>query len=127
MILLHDCRSRSLKTQMYGSAPLILIAAPLLIQVYFNSSLAYSLMKFFRVPHNGAAPGALIGASNFFELAVGTSIALFGPESGTALATVVGVLVEVPVMLSVCSVCCKTKGCFDFTVHTHPVPSQLGR
>jgi len=77
----------------------ILIAIPILIQVYFNSSLVYGLMKFFRVPHSVAAPGALIGASNFFELAVATAIALYGPESGAALATVVGVLVEVPVML----------------------------
>ena len=82
-----------------------LIAMPILVQVYFNSSLAYGLMRLFHVPYAVAAPGALIGASNFFELAVATAIALFGPESGAALATVVGVLVEVPVMLSVCSVC----------------------
>jgi ACR3 family arsenite transporter len=60
-----------------------------------------------------AAPGALIGASNFFELAVATAIALYGPGSGAALATVVGVLVEVPVMLSVCHVCVATRGWFD--------------
>jgi ACR3 family arsenite transporter len=90
----------------------LLISVPLLIQVYLNSSLAYGLMKLFRVPHNVAAPGALIGASNFFELAVATAIALFGPSSGAALATVVGVLVEVPVMLSVCSVCNRTKDWF---------------
>ena len=60
-------------------------------------------MKLLKVPHNVAAPGALIGASNFFELAVATAIALYGPGSGAALATVVGVLVEVPVMLSVCA------------------------
>ena len=85
---------------------------PLLVQVYFNSSLAYGLMKWWDVPYSIAAPGALIGASNFFELAVATAIALFGPESGAALATVVGVLVEVPVMLSVCAACNKTKGWF---------------
>ena len=68
-------------------------------------SLAYGLMKWLKVEHSVAAPGALIGASNFFELAVATAIALFGPESGAALATVVGVLVEVPVMLSVCTAC----------------------
>ncbi len=90
----------------------LLIAIPILIQVYFNSSLTYGLMKYFRVPHNIAAPGALIGASNFFELAVATAIALYGPGSGAALATVVGVLVEVPVMLSVCSVCNRTKSWF---------------
>jgi ACR3 family arsenite transporter len=83
----------------------VLIAIPLLIQVYFNSGLAYGLMKLLKVPHSVAAPGALIGASNFFELAVATAIALYGPGSGAALATVVGVLVEVPVMLSVCRVC----------------------
>ena len=77
----------------------VLIAIPILIQVYLNSGLTYGLMKVLRVPYSIAAPGALIGASNFFELAVATSIALFGPGSGAALATVVGVLVEVPVML----------------------------
>ncbi len=90
----------------------LLIAIPILIQVYFNSSLAYGLMKVFKVPFNIAAPGALIGASNFFELAVATAIALYGPESGAALATVVGVLVEVPVMLSVCSFCNRTRSWF---------------
>jgi ACR3 family arsenite transporter len=89
-----------------------LIAIPILIQVYFNSSLVYGLMRLFRVNYAVAAPGALIGASNFFELAVATAIALFGPESGAALATVVGVLVEVPVMLSVCAVCNRTRSWF---------------
>jgi ACR3 family arsenite transporter len=90
----------------------VLIAIPILIQVYFNSTLAYGLMRVLRVPHTVAAPGALIGASNFFELAVATAIALFGPGSGAALATVVGVLVEVPVMLSVCSICNRTRHWF---------------
>ena len=89
-----------------------LIAIPILIQVYFNSALAYGLMRLFRVEYAVAAPGALIGASNFFELAVATAIALFGPESGAALATVVGVLVEVPVMLSVCRLCNRTRHWF---------------
>jgi ACR3 family arsenite transporter len=92
----------------------LLIAVPILLQVYFNSSLVYSLMYVFRVEHAVAAPGALIGASNFFELAVATAIALFGPGSGAALATVVGVLVEVPVMLSVCGVCNRTRHWFAF-------------
>lgn len=83
----------------------LLIAVPIVIQVYFNSGLAYLLMRAFKVPHNVASPGALIGASNFFELAVAVAITLFGPTSGAALATIVGVLVEVPVMLSVCRVC----------------------
>ncbi|MFO0706805.1 MAG: hypothetical protein U0412_08125 [Nitrospira sp.] len=74
---------------------------PILVQVYFNSSLAYGLMKWLKVPHAVAAPGALIGASNFFELAVATAIACLGRSPEAALATVVGVLVEVPVMLSV--------------------------
>jgi len=90
----------------------LLIAVPILIQVYFNSSLTYGLMRLFRVNYAVAAPGALIGASNFFELAVATAIALYGPGSGAALATVVGVLVEVPVMLSVCRVCVATQHWF---------------
>jgi ACR3 family arsenite transporter len=90
----------------------VLIAVPILIQVYFNASLTYGLMRLLRVPYNVAAPGALIGASNFFELAVATAIALYGPGSGAALATVVGVLVEVPVMLSVCAACNRTRGWF---------------
>jgi ACR3 family arsenite transporter len=90
----------------------VLIAIPILLQVYFNSTLAYGLMKLLKVEHSVAAPGALIGASNFFELAVATAIALFGPGSGAALATVVGVLVEVPVMLSVCRICNRTRHWF---------------
>lgn len=95
----------------------VLIAVPILIQVYFNSSLTYSLMRLLKVNYEVAAPGALIGASNFFELAVATAIALFGPESGAALATVVGVLIEVPVMLSVCAVCVRTRHWFTPAAH----------
>ncbi|MGE0455721.1 MAG: ACR3 family arsenite efflux transporter [Vicinamibacteria bacterium] len=91
----------------------VLIAVPILLQVYFNSGLTYGLMRFFRVPYAVAAPGALIGASNFFELAVATAITLYGPGSGAALATVVGVLVEVPVMLSVCGVCLSSRAWYD--------------
>jgi ACR3 family arsenite transporter len=91
---------------------IVLIAIPLLIQVYFNAGLAYGLARWLRVPHSVAAPGALIGASNFFELAVATAISLFGLTSGATLATVVGVLVEVPVMLSVCSFCNRTRTWF---------------
>jgi len=90
----------------------LLIAVPITLQVYLNAGLAYGLMKWLKVDHSVAAPGALIGASNFFELAVATAIALFGPESGAALATVVGVLVEVPVMLSVCAACNRTRHWF---------------
>jgi len=96
----------------------VLIAIPLLIQVYFNASLAYGLMTLFKVPFEVAAPGALIGASNFFELAVATAIALYGPGSGAALATVVGVLVEVPVMLSVCAFCNRTRHWFPTSNQT---------
>jgi ACR3 family arsenite transporter len=90
----------------------VLIAVPIVIQVYFNSGLAYLLMRVLRVEHNIASPGALIGASNFFELAVAVAITLFGANSGAALATVVGVLVEVPVMLSVCNFCIRTRPWF---------------
>ncbi len=88
------------------SQPLIivLLAVPILIQVYFNSLLAYWLNKKLKVAHCVAGPSALIGASNFFELAVATAIALFGFNSGAALATVVGVLIEVPVMLSIVAI-----------------------
>lgn len=81
-----------------------LLAIPILIQVYFNALLAYWLNKKLKVKHCIAGPSALIGASNFFELAVATAIALFGFESGAALATVVGVLIEVPVMLSIVAI-----------------------
>lgn len=83
------------------AAPLIIaiLAVPILIQVFVNSGLAYLLNRQVKSPHCVAGPSALIGASNFFELAVATAIALFGFESGAALATVVGVLIEVPVML----------------------------
>ncbi len=98
----------------------LLIAVPILVQVYFNSSLTYGLMRLFRVEYAVAAPGALIGASNFFELAVATAIALYGPGSGAALATVVGVLVEVPVMLSVCGLCLATRHWFPVTEEVRP-------
>src|SRR5690606_11550262 len=80
---------------------ILLLAVPILIQVYFNAGLAYWLNRRFGVAYCVAGPSALIGASNFFELAVAAAIALFGYQSGAALATVVGVLIEVPVMLSV--------------------------
>ena len=85
------------------SQPLVIaiIAVPILVQVFFNSGLAYLLNRRLGVAHCVAGPSALIGASNFFELAVATAIGLFGITSGAALATVVGVLIEVPVMLFV--------------------------
>jgi arsenite transporter len=88
---------------------ILLLSVPILIQVYFNSMLAYWLNKQFKVAHCVAGPSALIGASNFFELAVATAIALFGFNSGAALATVVGVLIEVPVMLSIVAIVNKSK------------------
>jgi len=90
-----------------------LLAVPILIQVYFNSGLAYVLNRHFKVAHCVAGPSALIGASNFFELAVAAAISLFGFQSGAALATVVGVLVEVPVMLSVVKIVNATKPWYE--------------
>ncbi len=97
------------------AAPLIiaLLAVPILIQVFFNSGLAYLLNRQVRSPHCVAGPSALIGASNFFELAVATAIALFGFESGAALATVVGVLIEVPVMLVAVRVVNQSQGWYE--------------
>jgi len=90
-----------------------LLAVPILIQVYFNSGLAYLLNRATGEAHCVAAPSALIGASNFFELAVAAAISLFGFESGAALATVVGVLIEVPVMLSVVKIVNASKGWYE--------------
>jgi len=92
-----------------------LLAVPILIQVFFNSSLAYWLNRVLGEKHSIACPSALIGASNFFELAVAAAISLFGFESGAALATVVGVLIEVPVMLLVVRVVNSTKGWYERT------------
>lgn len=90
-----------------------LLAVPILIQVMFNSALAYWLNRTLGEKHSVACPSALIGASNFFELAVAAAISLFGFESGAALATVVGVLIEVPVMLLVVSVVTRTKNWYE--------------
>jgi ACR3 family arsenite transporter len=98
LVLLFAFQGQALLEQ-----PLViaLLAVPILIQVFFNAGLAYGLNRWLGEKHNVACPSALIGASNFFELAVATAISLFGFESGAALATVVGVLIEVPVMLLV--------------------------
>jgi arsenite transporter len=90
-----------------------ILAVPILVQVYFNAGLAYWLSRRFGVAWCVAAPAALIGASNFFELAVAAAISLFGLDSGAALATVVGVLVEVPVMLSVVRIVKATRGWYE--------------
>jgi ACR3 family arsenite transporter len=110
LVLLFGFQGEQILTQ-----PLIivLLAVPILIQVYFNSGLAYLLNRKFGVAHCVAGPSALIGASNFFELAVATAIVLFGFESGAALATVVGVLIEVPVMLSVVKIVNKSKNWYE--------------
>ncbi len=92
---------------------ILLLSVPILIQVFFNSGLAYLLNRQVRSPHCVAGPSALIGASNFFELAVATAIALFGFESGAALATVVGVLIEVPVMLIAVNVVNRSRGWYE--------------
>jgi len=92
---------------------ILMLAVPILIQVYFNSGLAYLLNRRFGVAHCVAGPSALIGASNFFELAVAAAISLFGFDSGAALATVVGVLIEVPVMLSVVKIVNASKGWYE--------------
>jgi ACR3 family arsenite transporter len=110
IVLLFAFQGRQIRTQ-----PLIiaLLAVPIVIQVYFNSALAYLLNRRLRVAHCVAGPSALIGASNFFELAVATAITLFGFNSGAALATVVGVLVEVPVMLSVVAIVNATRAWYE--------------
>lgn len=92
---------------------ILLLAVPIIIQVYFNAGLAYLGNRACGSAHSVAAPSALIGASNFFELSVAAAISLFGFESGAALATVVGVLVEVPVMLSVVHIVMATKGWYN--------------
>jgi len=90
-----------------------LLAVPILIQTFFNAAVAYGLNRWVGERHDVAGPSALIGASNFFELAVATAISLFGFESGAALATVAGVLIEVPVMLAVVRIVNATKGWYE--------------
>ncbi len=110
LVLLFAFQGRAIIEQ-----PLViaLLAVPILIQVFFNSALAYWLNRSVGEKHNVACPSALIGASNFFELAVAAAISLFGFESGAALATVVGVLIEVPVMLLVVRVVNTSRGWYE--------------
>jgi ACR3 family arsenite transporter len=96
-----------------------LLAVPILIQVIFNSALAYWLNRAVGEAHNIACPSALIGASNFFELAVAAAISIFGFESGAALATIVGVLIEVPVMLAVVKIVNSSKGWYESGTRVH--------
>jgi ACR3 family arsenite transporter len=110
LVLLFAFQGRAILEQ-----PLVIamLAVPILIQVFFNSGLAYWLNRRLGESHSVACPSALIGASNFFELAVAAAISLFGFESGAALATVVGVLIEVPVMLLVVRVVNGTRGWYE--------------
>jgi len=110
LVLLFAFQGRAIIEQ-----PLViaLLAVPILIQVFFNSALAYWLNRAVGEQHNVACPSALIGASNFFELAVAAAISLFGFESGAALATVVGVLIEVPAMLLVVRLVNASKGWYE--------------
>lgn len=118
LILLFGFQGEAILAQ-----PLIiaLLAVPIVIQVYLNAGIAYGLSRWLKVPHCVAGPSALIGASNFFELAVAAAISIFGLRSGAALATVVGVLVEVPVMLSVVRIVNRTGHWFD----EQPAPSPV--
>ncbi|MBB3932479.1 ACR3 family arsenite transporter [Kaistia hirudinis] len=103
---------------------ILLLAVPILIQVYFNAGLAYLLNRASGEAHCVAGPSALIGASNFFELAVAAAISLFGFKSGAALATVVGVLIEVPVMLSVVWIVNRSKGWYERGQAVRPSAGQ---
>jgi ACR3 family arsenite transporter len=105
LALIFAFQAENLTTKWFA---VILLAVPILV------------MRWFKVPHNIASPGALIGASNFFELAVAVAITLFGPGSPAALACVVGVLVEVPVMLSVCNVCNRSRGWYQAVLANPP-------
>ncbi len=115
LVLLFGFQGRQILEQ---PAIIAMLAVPILIQVYFNAGLAYWLNRRLGVSHCVAGPSALIGASNFFELAVATAVSVFGVHSGAALATVVGVLVEVPVMLSVVRIVNGTRRWYDAGART---------
>ena len=110
LVLLFGLQGEQITRQ---PAIIAMLAVPILIQVYFNAGLAYGVNRRLGVEWCVAGPSALIGASNFFELAVATAIALFGFQSGAALATVVGVLIEVPVMLSVVEIVKASRGWYE--------------
>jgi ACR3 family arsenite transporter len=121
LVLLFAFQGRQIVTQ-----PVVigLLAVPILIQVYFNSGLAYLLNRATGDAHCVAAPSALIGASNFFELAVAAAISLFGLNSGAALATVVGVLIEVPVMLTAVRIANRSKSWYEGGAAVRHVAAQ---
>jgi len=110
LVLLFGFQGEQILTQ---PAIIAMLAVPILIQVYLNSALAYLLNRVTGEAHCVAGPSALIGASNFFELAVAAAISLFGFSSGAALATVVGVLIEVPVMLTVVAIVNRSRGWYE--------------
>ncbi|GGH15111.1 arsenical-resistance protein [Alsobacter metallidurans] len=110
LVLLFGLQGEQITRQ---PAVIAMLAVPILIQVYFNAGLAYWVNRRLGVEWCVAGPSALIGASNFFELAVATAVALFGFQSGAALATVVGVLIEVPVMLSVVKIVKASRGWYE--------------
>jgi ACR3 family arsenite transporter len=110
LVLLFGFQGQQILAQ---PAIIAMLAVPILIQVYFNSGLAYLLNRMSGEAHCVAGPSALIGASNFFELAVAAAISLFGFKSGAALATVVGVLIEVPVMLSIVAIVNRSKAWYE--------------
>ncbi len=110
LVLLFGFQGEQIVTQ---PMIILMLAVPILIQVYVNAGLAYALNRAAGEAHTVAGPSALIGASNFFELAVAAAIGLFGFASGAALATVVGVLVEVPVMLRVVALVNRSRGWYD--------------
>jgi ACR3 family arsenite transporter len=116
LVLLFGLQGEQIMRQ---PAVIALLAVPILIQVYLNAGLAYWLNRRLGVAWCVAGPSALIGASNFFELAVATAIALFGFQSGAALSTVVGVLVEVPVMLSVVHIVRRSRGWYETGAALH--------
>jgi ACR3 family arsenite transporter len=124
LVLLFSFQGQQILAQPFVIA---MLAVPILIQVYFNAGLAYWLNKKLGVAHCVAGPSALIGASNFFELAVATAASLFGLQSGAALATVVGVLIEVPVMLSVVKVVGATKDWYEGRELANVVERKPGR
>lgn len=120
LVLLFGFQGRQILGQ-----PLVIavLAVPILIQVYFNAGLAYLLNRWFRVRHCVAGPSALIGASNFFELAVAAAVSLFGLHSGAAVATIVGVLIEVPVMLSLVRIIVGTQRWYENRRVEQPNPT----
>jgi len=121
LVLLFGFQGEQILTQ---PAIIAMLAVPILIQVYANSAIAYLLNRAAGEAHCVAGPSALIGASNFFELAVAAAISLFGIQSGAALATVVGVLIEVPVMLSVVVIVNRTKGWYERGAARHVTAEQ---